>query len=285
VQRRKSYNEQPHHVGYGNNMNSAPEVRLVRVFVSSPNDVAPERARAEAVAAKLNREYDDLVRFETVLWEEQVYKADRTFQAQIPESIDCDIVVSIFWTRLGTELPDDFQRMEDGRPYPSGAAYELLTALKASRHRGVPDVYVFRKSADIILPTTDAARRRQAQNQLDYLEAFWTEWFTGERGQFKAAFQHFSGTDEFEHQLDKLLRQWLDTHCCCIAPLCGPPKGGRRSVVSLPSRRNTRPSSLGAPATSTRRAGLLSPLSSAERPSCSSWVRAGPENHRWSAQA
>jgi WD40 repeat protein len=204
----------------------AGDVRIVRVFVSSPNDVAPERARAQAVAAKLNCEFEGLVRFETLLWEERFYTADRAFQTQISESSACDIVVSIFWTRLGTELPPDFRRMDNGRPYPSGTAYELLTALDASRHRGVPDVYVFRKTADAALPTTDIARRQQTQKQLEALEAFWSEWFKNERGQFKAAFQHFASTDEFEGQLEKLLRQWLDTHSLMHRSLAWPPEKG-----------------------------------------------------------
>jgi eukaryotic-like serine/threonine-protein kinase len=83
----------------------------------------------QAIAAKLNREYDGLVRFETLLWEERFYKADKSFQPQIAEPAACDIVISIFWTRIGTEQPADFPRMPDGRPYPSGTAYELLTAL------------------------------------------------------------------------------------------------------------------------------------------------------------
>jgi tetratricopeptide (TPR) repeat protein len=187
-------------------------VRVVRVFVSSPVDVAPERGRVQAVAAKLNRDYEGLVQFETVLWEEHFYKADRSFQPQIPEAVACDILVSIFWTRVGTELPADFARMPDGKPYPSGTAYELLTALEASKAKGVPDVYVFRKTADAALPTADPDRRRQAQIQLDALETFWTEWFKSEQGQFKAAFQTFATTDEFERQAELLLRQWLESH-------------------------------------------------------------------------
>ncbi|HLH11874.1 MAG TPA: hypothetical protein VKV77_08350, partial [Methylovirgula sp.] len=110
-------------------MNAEDIARVVRIFVSSPSDVAPERGRVQAVAAKLNREYEGLVRFETVLWEEHFYKADRSFQPQIdrigqPDA--CDILVSIFWTRIGTELPSDFARMPNGEPYPSGTAYELL---------------------------------------------------------------------------------------------------------------------------------------------------------------
>jgi len=165
----------------------------------------------QAVTAKLNREYEGLVRFETVLWEEHIYTADKSFQPQIPEAIASDIVVSILWTRIGTELPADSPRMANGKPYPSGTAYELLTALEASKAKGVPDVYVFRKTADATLPTADAERRRQAQAQLDALEAFWSEWFRAEKGEFKAAFQNFPSTDAFEHQVELLLRQWLET--------------------------------------------------------------------------
>ena len=98
--------------------------------------------------------------FETVLWEEHFYTADKSFQPQIPEAVACDIVVSIFWTRIGTELPADFPRMANGEPYPSGTAYELLTALEASKAKGVPDVYVFRKTADAIV--ADGGRRAPA---------------------------------------------------------------------------------------------------------------------------
>jgi tetratricopeptide (TPR) repeat protein len=186
-------------------------VRKVTIFVSSPNDVAPERGRVQAVTAKLNREYEGLVRFKTVLWEEHFYTADKSFQPQIPDPVASDIVVSVFWTRMGTEPPPDFPRMPNGKPYPSGTAYELLTALEASKAGGVPDVYVFRKTADATLPMADAERRRQAQTQLDALEAFWSEWFRSEKGEFKAAFQNFPGTDAFEQQVELLLRQWLET--------------------------------------------------------------------------
>jgi tetratricopeptide (TPR) repeat protein len=201
-------------------------VREVTIFVSSPNDVAPERGRVQAVTAKLNREYEGLVRLETVLWEEHFYTADKSFQPQIPEAVASDIVVSIFWTRIGTELPADFPRMSSGKPYPSGTAYELLTALEASKAKGVPDVYVFRKTADATLPMTDADRRRQAQTQLDALEAFWSEWFRSEKGDFKAAFQNFPSTDEFEQGIELLLRQWLKTHGCLGPRIAWPKEKG-----------------------------------------------------------
>jgi hypothetical protein len=70
----------------------------------------------------------------------------------------CDVLVSMFWTCVGTALPIDFARMPGRTAYPSGTAYELLTALEASRSKGIPDVYVFRKTADAVFPTADAER-------------------------------------------------------------------------------------------------------------------------------
>src|SRR5215475_2674616 len=189
-----------------------PDAPVPKVFLSWPIDVAPERGRVQAVAAKLNREYEGLV-LETVLWEEQFYKADRSFQRQILASTACDIVVSIFWTCTGTEPPPDFPGMPNGKAYPSGTTYELLTALEASKSKGVADVYVFRKTADAALSAADAERHRQMQTQLDALEASWSEWFKAETGQFKGAFQSFGNTDGFEQQIELLLRQWLQTHC------------------------------------------------------------------------
>jgi conflict system STAND superfamily ATPase len=201
-------------------------VRKVRIFVSSLKDVVPERGRVQAVTAKLNREHEGLVRFETVLWEEHFYTADKSFQPQIPEAVASDIVMSIFWTRIGTELPADFPRMANGKPYPSGTAYELLTALDAAKAKGVPDVYVFRKIADATLPMADAERRQQAQTQLDALEAFWSEWFRSDKGEFKAAFQNFPSTDAFEQQLELLLRQWLETRGLLGARIAWPKEKG-----------------------------------------------------------
>ena len=152
-----------------------------------------------------------LFEFETILWEEHFYKADSSFQPQIPEAVACDIVVSIFWTRIGTELPADFPRMANGQPYPSGTAYELLTALEASKGKG--------RAGCLCVPQdrrcgiADGRRRTPppGETQLDALEAFWSEWFRIEKGQFKAAFQTFASTDAFEQQIELLLRQWLET--------------------------------------------------------------------------
>src|SRR5258708_32563505 len=99
---------------------AAAPVRNVRIFVSSPADVAPERGRVQAAAAKLTREFAGLVEFETVLWAEHFYTADRSFQPQIPEAIACDVVVCIFCTRLRTGLPPAVPPIPNVQPSPCG---------------------------------------------------------------------------------------------------------------------------------------------------------------------
>ena len=55
------------------------------------------------------------MRFETVRWETSYYSAHDTFQKQIPEAADCDVVVAIFRARLGTQLPANFRACPIGR--------------------------------------------------------------------------------------------------------------------------------------------------------------------------
>src|ERR1700693_5608694 len=120
------------------------EMRDIRVFVSSPADAAHERKRVERVVERLNGAFSGAVKLSALRWETGFYAAHGTFQAQIPEAADCDVVIAIFRARLGTELPAEFLRMPDGEPYPSGTAYEVLSAVEARKSKGLPDVFVVR---------------------------------------------------------------------------------------------------------------------------------------------
>src|SRR6202789_2778104 len=123
--------------------NSIPRFKL---FVSSPGDVMVERRRVENVASRLNGEFAGVARLEVIRWETRNYQAISTFQAQIPRSVDCDLVIGILKWRLGTQLPPAFdEKIRDAQWLPSGTAYEILTAIE-KRQKGLElrDVYVFR---------------------------------------------------------------------------------------------------------------------------------------------
>ena len=181
-----------------------------RIFVSSPGDAQFERMRVERVAERLSGELADTARFEVIRWERDFYAAHATFQEQIPESKDCDIVVAILRHRLGTELPADFPRMINGEPYPSGTAYEILTALEACRSTGLPDVYVFRYTEPPTVKLDDADTSARIAQQWERLKVFFTQWFLTPEGHFTAAFHTFGTTDQFEEQFERLLRAWVD---------------------------------------------------------------------------
>ena len=105
--------------------------------MSSPGDVMVERRRVENVVSRLNGGFAGVATLETIRWETGFYQAHSTFQAQIPRPTDCHLVIGIFKWRLGTELPPDFdQKLPDGgQPFPSGTAYELLTAIAQRQKR------------------------------------------------------------------------------------------------------------------------------------------------------
>src|SRR5271156_2010624 len=115
------------------------------MFVSSPGDVDGERQRVVLVVERLNQKFAGRVRIEVIRWETSYYSAHDTFQKQIPEAADCDVVVAVFRGRLGTPLPDGVPHLPTGEAYPSGTAYEVLSAIEVRKAgKGLPDVYVFR---------------------------------------------------------------------------------------------------------------------------------------------
>jgi hypothetical protein len=190
-------------------------MRTIRLFVSSPGDVEIERQRVQWIAERLSGEFSAVLRFETFLWEGSVYNAhEGGFSAQIDERAkpsECDIVLSIFWGRLGTELHSDFpNRMPDGSPYPSGTAYELLTALEARKQSGKkPDVYVFRKNVAPTVPVNDKAARDEADSQWQRLEDFFSRHFELSDRRILRAVERFRDVSEFEQKVERLLRDWI----------------------------------------------------------------------------
>ena len=183
---------------------------VFKLFVSSPGDVAAERARAEAVVEKLNAEFKDRARFDPVFWEDHFYSAHETFQKQIPEAADCALVLAVFRARLGSPLPPEFKRQPNGEPYPSGSAYEVLSAME-KRHGGapLPDIYVFRYPRGPRVDFDDV-KFDEIQKQWTALKDFFARWFKVSSGEFIAGFQAYDSPDDFAEQVEKCLREWLE---------------------------------------------------------------------------
>ncbi len=186
--------------------------RVIRVFISSPSDVRPERGLAERIVDRLDREFAYHFHIETVLWEREPLVATHHFQdpRNIPPPRSAEIVVVILWSRLGVPLPQEqFRGALSGRPV-TGTEWEFEDALAGAREHGAPHLLIYRKDSDPVSGLRDAAAVRERLAQLERVEEFITRWLRAADGQgFTAGFSSFSTTAEFEQQLYDHLRELL----------------------------------------------------------------------------
>ncbi len=183
-----------------------------RIFISSPGDVAEERRRAALVVGRLKREFARFFDISAVLWEYEPMLASGHFQDVIDPPGETDALVMILWSRLGTPLPERTglreYRGRDGHAPVTGTEWEFEQALGAREARaGVPDLLVYRKTAENVARFSRAEQLEEARRQWDALGAFWRRYFEDEKGGFKLAFNPFADLDAFEALLEAHLRE------------------------------------------------------------------------------
>src|SRR5947207_3138112 len=112
--------------------------KRVRIFISSPSDVRPERLIAQRLVERLAREFSHHFRVEPVLWEREPLVATEHFQTSITPPHETDIVVVILWSRLGVLLPvEQFPGAVTGRQV-TGTEWEFEDAFASYREYGRP---------------------------------------------------------------------------------------------------------------------------------------------------
>ena len=176
----------------------------VRIFVSSPSDVDHERALVKEICARLRQEYRPYFEVQSVLWEEEALTADSSFQDGIIRPADCDIVVVLLWTRLGTPLPD--------KPYGgmTGTQWEFVNAVDASARDGRPKVLVYKKTKPKLVDITNAEATREALEDRRRLEDFFRVNFFNEDASFRRAFRTFDSDPAFRDLVEGQLRKLLN---------------------------------------------------------------------------
>jgi formylglycine-generating enzyme required for sulfatase activity len=190
-----------------------PAQSSVRVFISSPADVRPERLKAGQIIARLDREFAYHFHVEAVLWEREPLVASRHFQdpANIPQPRGTDIVVVVLWSRLGLPLPEDqFRGAISGRPV-TGTEWEFEDALASARERGIPELLLYRKTARVTADLEDETGLQQRVAQRALVQDFVGRWFLTADGSGAVAASHsFADTGEFEQLLYDHLRALLE---------------------------------------------------------------------------
>jgi tetratricopeptide (TPR) repeat protein len=184
------------------------ELPELKIFLSSPGDVAEERALAEFVFRRVAAEVAHAVRLTFVIWEHEPLFGHTGFQQQIERPSNCDLVVTILWSRLGSRLPSDFAPAE-GEPAPTGTEFEIQDALASFAERGKPKLLIYRKvpGPQISLGSDDFAER---SDQYQRLNEFCQRAFHDEQGAVIVAHHTFSDSHSFERRLAEHVRRWLD---------------------------------------------------------------------------
>jgi tetratricopeptide (TPR) repeat protein len=181
--------------------------RSIRIFISSPDDVDEERGFARRAIEQLRVEFAGRVVIELMFWEDQPFLATRSFQEQIGSAAEADIVITLFWSKLGTPLPQTIRRA-DGSTYESGTVYEFEQAMAAAERSGDrPAVLVYRRTEPItiILGTADLQQR---ERQRKTLEAYLDRWFAPDAsGALNRAFRPYETPEAFERLIKDHLRR------------------------------------------------------------------------------
>ena len=138
------------------------QLRVIRVFLSSPGDVTDERTQARRLLKEVLSYTPGLrgkVTFDVVSWDDPAAQiamlANQTPQASVnralPRPAECDIVVVILWSRMGTPLPDNV-RKPNGGLYLSGTEWEYEDAVQSLRK---PAILVYRRTEEPKLGVRD----------------------------------------------------------------------------------------------------------------------------------
>jgi hypothetical protein len=190
-------------------------VTHLRVFLSSPGDVAEERALVRTIVEQelaKERMFRLGAHLEVVSWDDPnapvPLDARLTPQAAIDRGIplpsQCDIVVVVLWSRIGTPFT------HDGKQYQSGTEYEYLEAL-ASKIAGRPEILVYRRTS----PIEDAWRKRlieetddQRVAQRDKVTSFFAR-FSDQAGLPTGGFKSYKSPLEFKEKTKLELRELL----------------------------------------------------------------------------
>lgn len=184
-------------------------LKSLRVFVSSPGDVAEERLIARRVIGRLEAQFGDALKLEPLFWEHEPLLATASFQEQMPRTSEADIAIVILWSRIGTTLPGHIRR-PDGSAYSSGTEFEFEDAVDGFRRNGKPELLVYRKTARPNWPADDAlAAQRVAQKVA--LDGFIEKWFVDRNsGAFTGAFHSFESPADFEELLEAHLTKIIE---------------------------------------------------------------------------
>ncbi len=196
----------------------SPTPKHVRIFLASPSDVQDERSLAMKVIENViyDPSFVEKVSIRIVAWDKNETNvpmmASMTPQmaitAGMPKPSDCDIVVVIFWSRMGTPLPDEYQK-EDGTNYASGTEWEFEDALRAAKEFGKPDILVYRRTDNITLDPNDSDFMKKYE-QWKKVQDFFSKFVDIQTGVINMGINEYSQPENFRRNFESHIKSILN---------------------------------------------------------------------------
>jgi len=209
-----------------------------RIFLSSPGDVPAERKIALEVIEQIQFEphLRGKVSLYPVAWDKPgagtVMRATISPQEAIDRKLtrpaDCDIVIVIFWARMGTPLPNPPYHKANGKPYWSGAEWEYEDAVESARQRKRPEVVVYRRVEKVLLDP-DAPDFQSRVEQYERVRSFFAQFRDPQTGANLRGLNEYEKPEDFRKQftdhLKELIEELLNKPVAAEAPPAShPPK-------------------------------------------------------------
>ncbi|MFN8420593.1 MAG: SUMF1/EgtB/PvdO family nonheme iron enzyme [Anaerolineae bacterium] len=186
----------------------------LRIFLSSPGDVGEERTAAIKVIEELC--FDPLLRgqvtLEAVAWDRKGASVPLVANVTPQEAINqglakpsqCDIVIVIFWSRMGTPLPPEYAK-QDGSRYLSGTEWEYEEAVNAAKQNsGKPSVLVYRRTEEPVISLRDPLRGHKIE-QWERVEDFFSRFYNPD-GSIRQGYHQYEKPVEFSELLELHLK-------------------------------------------------------------------------------
>jgi hypothetical protein len=168
---------------------------VYRVMIASPSDVGPERGVVREVVGRWNNAHSDSrgivlmpIGWETHSAPEMGDRPQAILNRQI--SAECDLLVGVFWTRIGTATGE----------YASGSVEEIEEHMKA----GKPTMLYF-STAPVVYGSVD-------RDQFDRLVAF------KDSCRSRGVYEEYSDLADFRQKLDQHLQIKINKDRSFVGP-------------------------------------------------------------------
>ena len=207
--------------------------KKLRIFISSPGDVAEERKIAcDLIRTDLQKTFNlrnENVALEPISWDDPVSNivmlANESPHKSVVEHLalpgDCDVVVVILRLRMGTPLPANI-RKKNGDPYHSGTEWEYIHALESPSK---PPILLYFRNDRFVIDSTeasDAELRKEKLEQYTRVQEF-KDQFKSDDGSLTGAYNIYDTVQEFKHKLSNdlhvVLFKLLNPHNSTSRPI------------------------------------------------------------------